>query len=359
VSGYDVAIVLIAFNRPDHVARVFDVVRRVRPATLFLVADGPRADHPDDVGRCRAVRAIIDRVDWPCEVQRDFSDENLGCDPRVISGLNWVFSQVDRAVVLEDDVVPDASFFPWCAAMLDRYGDVDEVTQVSGRNELGQWGPPGADHLLARRGSIYGWATWAASWSRADLDLADAIHPDTPARLRALDLDPLLHAQLMLHLAAAAAGHLDPWDWRWTAARILADQWAVVPSVNLVHNCGFGPDATHTVNAEHITSSVPVGTAPTLDPDAGRPPPDEQYDGASLLVEIMGTYREPAMVARLARSRRLFENSDGQVEHFLAPFDRLDESLAVLSHLRAVGTVSDTLDRVERALLFEYERARG
>ena len=141
-------VVLVVFNRPDKAAETFNVVRAARPSTLLIVADGPRADHPDDPSRCRATRAVVDAVDWPCDVLREVSDEHLGCDPRVASGLDWAFSHVDSAIVLEDDIVPDPSFFPWCAAMLERYRDSPDIMHVSGRNDLGRSGPPGADHLV-------------------------------------------------------------------------------------------------------------------------------------------------------------------------------------------------------------------
>jgi len=41
----------------------------------------------------------------------EFSEKNLGCKIRISSGLNWVFSKVDHAIILEDDCIPDPSFF--------------------------------------------------------------------------------------------------------------------------------------------------------------------------------------------------------------------------------------------------------
>jgi hypothetical protein len=354
MSGYDVPVVLIVFNRPDHTALVFDAVRAARPSTLLIVADGPRADHPDDAARCRAVRGIVERVDWPCTVLRDASEDNLGCDRRIATGLDWAFSEVDRAIVLEDDTVPDASFFPWCAAMLDRYADTPDIMQVSGRNELGRSGRPGADHLVVRRGSILGWATWATAWRRADPTLP--IAHDREATVRRLDelaLDPLVRTHLERHLAAAAAGTLGAWDCTWWAAMVLAGGWSVVSPVNLVRNSGFGPEATRTANPDDLRGSLPVGVAPPPGV-TGRPAPDPDYDRRALLVELMATYTEPELVARLARARRVLVDAEGVPDadalHHLAPFDQIDESVAAIAHLRAAGMENAQLDRVEAAL---------
>jgi hypothetical protein len=96
----------IVFNRPRHTRETFAAIRNYRPSKLFIIADALRTGHPGDIERCREVRSIVSAVDWPCEVFRDFSESNLGAGARVSSGLDWVFSKVDRALVLEDWPAP-------------------------------------------------------------------------------------------------------------------------------------------------------------------------------------------------------------------------------------------------------------
>jgi hypothetical protein len=114
-------IAYIVFNRPQHTERTFAVLCEQRPSQLFVIADGPRLGHPEDGERCAAVRAIVEQVDWPCEVQRNYAESNLGLKRRVSSGLDWVFEQVERAIVLEDDCVAHPDFFLFCDALLEHY----------------------------------------------------------------------------------------------------------------------------------------------------------------------------------------------------------------------------------------------
>lgn len=347
-------VLMVVFNRPDYARRVLDAVREAAPTLLLVAADGPRPEHPDDVELCAAARAVIDTVDWPCEVVRQFSDSNLGPDRRVASAIDWAFTQADRAVILEDDVVPSPSFFPWCAAMLDRYDSVSDVLQVSGRNDLGRWGSPGSDHLIVRRGSIWGWGTWADSWNRVNIDLPGAADSETLERLDALRLDPVLRSHIARHLAAAADGTLRAWDCRWSTGRMLADGWSVIPPVNLVANIGFGPTATRTQFSDDPRFLLSAGEAPVLDTGAGRPEADAEYDRRALLFELMATYREPEVIAKLARSRRLLVRPDGTPDHdalhHLAPVDYASESLDVIEHLRGIGVTSAQLGRIARAI---------
>lgn len=115
------SVVLIIFNRPQLVRQVWATIRAARPHRLFVVADGPRTEHPEDAALCAECRAIVADVDWPCQVERNYADNNLNCGLRVATGLDWVFAQTDEAIVLEDDILPDPSFFGFCQTLLDRY----------------------------------------------------------------------------------------------------------------------------------------------------------------------------------------------------------------------------------------------
>src|SRR6266480_1666618 len=172
-NGLVTPIVFIVFNRPDVTRRVFDAIRAAHPQQLFVIADGPRLSVEDDAGKCAAVRALIDRIDWPCQVERRFAETNLGLRRSVLEGLDWVFQQTERAIILEDDCLPDPTFFPFCEELLDRYAEDREVAAISGTNfEPCVQTPVGdASYYLSRFCHIWGWATWRRAWQLCDHNL--------------------------------------------------------------------------------------------------------------------------------------------------------------------------------------------
>ena len=125
-------VVMLLFNRPGLTRRNLAAIRRVAPEQLFVVADGPREGNPDDAVKCAQVREVIGEVDWPCDVRTRFAEKNLGLDPNIETGLDWVFSQVDRAIILEDDCIAEPTFFAYCEELLDRYADEKSVWQIAG-----------------------------------------------------------------------------------------------------------------------------------------------------------------------------------------------------------------------------------
>src|SRR5947207_2486082 len=107
-------VAIIIFRRPEFTERVLQAVARIRPSKLLVVADGPRPDCAGEAEACAAARAVVDRFDWDCEVLKNYSETNLGCGRRPATGIDWVFENVEEAIILEDDCVPDSSFFFFC-----------------------------------------------------------------------------------------------------------------------------------------------------------------------------------------------------------------------------------------------------
>jgi hypothetical protein len=244
------------FNRPALTARVLAAIAQARPPRLLVVADGPRGDQPEDEALVRQARAVLDEVDWPCEVRRCYSDVNLGCGRRVATGLDWVFSQTDEAIILEDDCVPEPSFFAFCEELLERYGADERVQMVSGCNVLSpeQSGP--YSYYFSRCYHIWGWATWARSWRHYDFEMRD-----WPALRDTRWLERHLRSRTAAQVARVLfegtySGQIRQWDFQWAFSGWRRNALAVIPAVNLVSNVGFGNAATHTVDPNHPRANL-------------------------------------------------------------------------------------------------------
>jgi hypothetical protein len=239
-------VVFLVFNRPGHTSRVFEEIRRARPPRLYVVGDGPRPDRTDDVSLVQEVRSIIAQgVDWPCEVRTNYAEANLGCGRRVSSGLDWVFAQEPEVIVLEDDCLPDPTFFRFCSELLARYRDDAQVGMISGCNF--QDSPPagGASFYYSAYNHVWGWAAWRRSWQLFDWEMA---------RWPGLRSSAWPKDFLGSRLAAiywrgcfdkAQAGQIDTWAYRWAFSLWAHGVLTVLPAKNLVTNIGFDSAATH------------------------------------------------------------------------------------------------------------------
>lgn len=272
-----VPVLMIVFNRPEKTRQAFEQVRKARPAQLFLAADGPRPDRPEDVARCEQTRAIVTAVDWPCTVETLFRDRNLGCKRGVEEGITWFFSQVAAGIILEDDCVPAPSFFPYCAELLERYRDAEDVMMVSGTNILGQWKPERQSYHFSYNYNIWGWATWRRAWARYDPAMSKWADPAVKDSIRRI-LGNQQFRRSRAQFDSVYEGRVDTWDWAWNLAMLAHGGVAALPARNLVTNIGFDHEATHTKNewSQRAGLATHELTFPLTPPPTRAP--DREYD---------------------------------------------------------------------------------
>lgn len=251
-------VVFIIFNRVDTARRVFNEIRRVRPSRLFVIADGPREDRKGEKEKCEQARAIINEIDWPCEVLTNYSSVNLGCRQRVSSGIDWVFSHTERAIILEDDCLPHPVFFPFCETLLDRYADDERIMHIAGTNyQFGRRRFP-YSYYFSRYNHCWGWATWKRAWRCYDANMS--LWPE----FRDLHLLPdLLNDRRAASYWERSFQHvfdrkIDSWSYVWTFSCWMQGGLTILPSVNLISNIGFNPEGSHTINRRSKFANMPV-----------------------------------------------------------------------------------------------------
>lgn len=254
-----VPVALIIFNRPDHTRQVFEEIRRAAPLKLLVVADGPRQNKPGDTEKCQAARSIIDQVDWPCEVIKNYADSNLGCKLRPASGLDWIFSLVDQAIIFEDDCLPHPTFFRFCEELLERYRYDTQIMTISGVNQLGEWKASQQSYHFTYSGPTTGWATWKRAWQHYDIGMRLWQFAEVQNRIRDVVADDKIFKALQTKFSRTIAGELITWwDYQWAFARLTQSGMAITPSMNLIKNIGFDPEGTHTRDANSPFANMPL-----------------------------------------------------------------------------------------------------
>ncbi|MCF6407035.1 glycosyltransferase family 2 protein [Chitinophaga filiformis] len=230
-------ILLLIFNRPQQAIRILESIREQRPPELFIAADGPRHNKPGEAALCRETRdAILQRLDWPCKVHTLFRDHNLGCAFAVSSAIDWFFSQVEEGIILEDDCLPDPTFYYFCENLLERYRDNTRIMHIGGTNYQAGVTRGNASYYFSRYSHIWGWATWKRAWKYYDFTLL---------RYRNVPPDEI-PVQFKWDLEAFYEQKMDTWDTQWFLTVLFNKGLAITPNTNLIRNIGYGKEATHT-----------------------------------------------------------------------------------------------------------------
>lgn len=287
---FQTPILFLIFNRPDCTEKVFETIRSIKPQKLFVAADGPRIGNSLDLDLCKKARLVSTKIDWDCELNILFRDSNLGCGKSVSEAITWFFDHVEEGIILEDDCLPDPTFFLFCDRMLNRYRHNEKIKHIGGNNFQFGINRGDGDYYYSKLSHIWGWATWRRAWKNYEFNLATAKPISEESFNNAFNKNDLFINYYKYIFFEVADHKIDTWDYQWLYAIIRINGIAICPNVNLVQNIGFGTDATHT---HHETTWNKLNTTKPL---FSLHPPSNfsiQYEAdAFFLREIIGL-KEP------------------------------------------------------------------
>lgn len=257
-------VLLLAFSRPDTTRRVLERIRDAAPVRFYVACDAARNGRPAEAEKVEAVRALItELVDWPCEIRTLYRDQNLGCKLAVSGALDWFFAHEEMGIILEDDCLPDPSFFGYCESLLHRFKDDERIFMISGNNFQRGEKVTEYSYYYSWLTHIWGWASWRRSWQKVDLEMKN-----WPAFLAAggvKQIYPKLRYARRWEktFERYLQGRYNTWDYPLLFASWWHRQLTVLPEVNLVSNIGFGEEGTHMAAGDnnHLgnLSSAPIG----------------------------------------------------------------------------------------------------
>ena len=254
-------VLFIVFNRPDTTKQVFEKIRLAKPSQLFIAADAPRKDRIGEAEKCEEVKKIVADVDWVCEVKTLFQHENKGCGSAVSEAISWFFEQVEYGIILEDDCLPDISFFGFCSEILERFKNDTRIMHINGGNSLLGNKINQYSYYFSTLISVWGWATWRRAWKHFDffMNTFPEYERENFIACRCPDVH---HAGIQLRKFQHKFNdkNFNIWGYQWQYAIVSQSGLIVCPMVNLVKNIGFGEDATQTSQQHHLQKFLKLET---------------------------------------------------------------------------------------------------
>lgn len=255
---FDVPILILAFNRVEHIKKLLIRLKNIQATKLYVVVDGPRELHPDDLVKCQQVRLEFDSINWGCEVHKIYREQNEGPGDGIINAINWFFSREEMGIILEDDCIPSKSFFPYCKELLIRCKDDARISMISGRTDVDD---PGYEFSYKYTfGNTWGWATWRRSWGDLS-EFPGNFYSKEKMNIFLSEMKgfEVLTDDILNGCRSALEGSTRAWDYAWAYTRIVNKKIGIIPKVNLIENVGVGDvNATHT---SHLNSSYVSGAS--------------------------------------------------------------------------------------------------
>lgn len=254
---YDIPILVIVFNRLQIVKQSFECVRKIKPKYLYIASDGPRIDNKDDKKIIEGVRLeILNAIDWDCEVETLFQEQNLGCGNGVYTAIDWFFQNVEYGIILEDDCIVTPSFWEFMSEMLLKYRNDERIGMVAGTNPI-SLSEYVYSYCFSKYKSCWGWGTWRRAWENMDMDMTwrDEIPYSVLLNSGYCGKDIM---GWKYKLRCIDKKIVSAWDWQWYFSLSAQNQLCIYPKVNLVSNIGNDANATHTAFGNIIIQYHPL-----------------------------------------------------------------------------------------------------
>ena len=210
---------------------------------MFIVADGPRPNRPGEAELVQQCRALKDLVDWDCDLKVNFAETNMGCKDRVASGITWAFEHVDELIILEDDCVPNVTFFRFCQELLEKYRDDNRIFSIGGYN-YDQCEPFDESYAFSKKFECWGWATWKRAWNCFDITMSQWPILKQDKYFKNIFTEQQ-YDNLKNEFQLTYEGKINSWAYRFWISCLANHGLHIIPRVNLIRNVGFGSEGAH------------------------------------------------------------------------------------------------------------------
>jgi hypothetical protein len=257
-------VLFIIYRRPETTRKVFEAIRQARPAQLFISQEARPIDRPDQFAAYDEARAIATAVDWPCEVHTLFFETHQGIIKGFNSAFDWFFDHVEEGIMLEDDQVPDQTFFPFCAEMLEKYRDDERVMSISGSNVLQHYKKPYREYsyYFLSVPSVWGMATWRRAWKHYDPYIKDWPKVRDSKLLYEVLPTPAAAFYFSKKFEDYYNRKINSYDGQWVFACLANKGLTIYASTNLISNIGVNSANAFHANTDQLWANVPLEPLP-------------------------------------------------------------------------------------------------
>ena len=252
-----IPILLMAFKRPDLIAKCLCQLSKFEPQILYVMGDGPRNE--EEAVLCNQSRELALNPSWDCEVIPIFNDENQGIVRSFIKGMSRMFSEHEFGIYLEDDIILSPSFYPFAEELLLKYKNDPRIGHINATNAAPHYkNSKGYSYHLGNYITEWGFATWKRMWDSYDVNMSDWQNVDKDKILS----EACCNARAKRELSKMFDLHCnnpDPWAWgyQWYFNCMYKNALSITPSVNMSLNLGFERiDSTNTFGSNPIASPL-------------------------------------------------------------------------------------------------------
>lgn len=246
-------IILFVYNRPEHTLRCLESLKKnelANESTLYIFCDGAKENAAEnDKIKINKVREIAALKQWCNKVIIKNQNQNIGLRNSVIAGVNEVFLNHDKAIIIEDDLLLSMFFLTYMNKGLGLFENDLTVSQISGQSFQLNVSSLKEDAYFLPLTTTWGWATWKRVWDEVDFNGSDFNKVlSNKKAIKAFNLDNSYDYYSMLLKQINSTKKLSSWGIMFWFHTFKNNYKVLFPKYTLVSNIGFDGSGTHKEN---------------------------------------------------------------------------------------------------------------
>ncbi len=238
-------ILLLLFNRPKLTKVLISKLKEIKPSKIYINIDGPRKNNSKDIVLSKEVMKELQNINWTKNIKIKLSKENKGCRKSVKEAIDWVLSEENSIIILEDDCIPSIKFFNFCSKMITKFKDNNRIKVITGNNFQNKKIGDG-DYYFSKYAHCWGWATWKRAWNDYDEKMSFWNKFKLSDEWKSLHQHKYENEYWKRKFDLVSANKIDSWAYVWLASIWFNKGVSITPNQNLVQNIGFNHESTHT-----------------------------------------------------------------------------------------------------------------
>ena len=243
-------ILILGFNRPNLLSALIKKIKIFEPEKIYISIDGPRKNNSKDKLLIEEIKKKIHtEISWACKLNLKFLDYNHGVKNAPVKGIDWFFEKEELGIILEDDINPDLSFFPFIDSLLYKYKDNNKIMMISGNNYIKSNDKVRESYYFSKSPGTHGWATWKRAWNKFDLQMKNFTKFDFIKIFYYFNFNLAKTHFFYKRFLLCKKNQIQAWDYQHFFSIIKSNGLIIKPSVNLCKHIGWeletGEESTH------------------------------------------------------------------------------------------------------------------
>ena len=252
------ALLIVAYQRREEVSQILEVALSAGITRVYAVIDIEKSLDRSAYANQIEMKKVFLKYKNDCEILKvHLRTKNVGCAVSVVTGADWIFKYEDTAVVLEDDCIPESTFFQYCNATVDLLKHDRETMLACGSqfvpSELlfNNW-------YKSKYALTWGWFTTSSKWkeisnyfTNSQIDISNKSSVINLFAWPKYENDYWSAGEVR-----ARRGIVDVWDTILVSYLFSQKKFSILPPAPLVSNVGDDRFATHTHNSPWLHTKM-------------------------------------------------------------------------------------------------------